>query len=549
MIALAVGLVVVACDDDIYVTSQSSAEIQKKTMVGDLLADGFELEHIDYTVGPNAFSPDGRKFVFAYSKYNDKIVDHGRVDANVLEKDYYTSTNIPEKNLEYKGVAIYDLDQGKVTYNYRLPNTILYIQEPSFNKTGTHIAFLVDYEQFRTGRQEYGFIFNTYKQYIWLHNELRPKQDLYIINIQQAEIQKHNISKHIEMPYITNAVPSPSGNKVALMPYIHWYKEWQAIQENSKLKKKKYGGLETMIWEVNLLQQQATPIVPQGLISERWTLQGLISARWPYTQKNHFLYMSENSIRTMVFYGIRDHHYICDFDTKTLPLKNTKKCLYENPMSALYEQDDLYGKFFADEESSFSADGKYILTFFTIDIPRDIGDDIFNGFIMSVEDIAEYNPFNIPESNIILICPKPSYRGFITCGHDQYDNLIKIKSPLVFTDKYILMEVFLGVSKTYKSVNLTFDDIIAKYKVFPHNVLGMYNVKTEKINYIRFGYSRNWLQTPHTVKDGYTISFPVIAEKWNLPYCGDVKSKDDLYYVKWDKINKIWVKSTKQINE
>ena len=536
MIALAVGLVVVACDDDIYVDSQNSAEIKNENFIDDLLADKFELEHLIYKVSPNAFSPDGRKFVFSYAKYKNKISDLGTVDVDIPEKDYYISTNIPEKNLEYKGVAIYDLDQGKVTYNYRLPNTIFHIQEPSFNKTGTHIAFLADYEQFTTADKEYGVIFNKYTQYIWLHNELRPKQDLYVINIQKSEIHKHNISKHIEMPYIINAVPSPSGNKVALMPYIHWYKEWQAIQENSKLKKESLGGLETMIWEVDLLQQQVKPIVPQELIPEQWN----------YNQKNHFLYMSENSIRTMIFYNWYEKHYICDFDLQQLPLANTKKCMYESPIPGKVKNGSS-DKFINKNDSYFSNDGKYIVTHddpaFSLAYENFSGSDS-NGFIISIENIAKYTPTNIPVNKVIQICPKLRSAGAYRCGYDIYGNPVSANNKSVFSDKYIL-------TNTYQSLgdDITEDDIINKYGFLIYGVLGLYNIKTQITDYIRLGYSRNWVQTPHTVKDRYTISFPVIAEKWNLPYYENVKSKDDLYYVEWDKINKIWVKSTKQINE
>ena len=477
--------------------SVAMAQVDKHAIIRSLLANGFEVENLRVNIGPNGFSPDGNRIVFAYQKYNDKMADKGIFktrDERKAGRTYYTDIHNPPKYLEYNGVAIYDLVQNKIVYNYRLPNAF-YILEPSFNRTGTHVAFVVDYGFFTTDSINYGWAFPWQKDKrkpIWYMERLLPPQDLFVLDIAKAEMQKYIISKKDEMPYVWYAVPSPSGKKVAFMPYT-----FRPFQSPPK------GILRTMIWELHLSDNALTPIVPKRLISTPF--RGFA--------QNHFLYMDENTIRTLVYYkNIDKQNYICDFDTRHNMRQNVDNCMFSEPIPLLSKYTDGEygkGKYFNRGYAQLSFDGTYIVS-------RRIGEvrkrPSYNhlerlnatAMMIKVEDLKKYDIDRVPADKIIPLCIE-------TCEQDMYGNKIDwLVGEAIYKDK-LVGTVLTGMYHMGEKER-------EQYEIYVNRLLSMRTSDTNEVRYLPLGYSRNWVQTPYTIKDIQIMSLPEIGYKWEVPY-------------------------------
>ncbi len=488
--------------------SVAVAQVDDHVVIQSLLANGFEVENLRFNIGPNAFSPDGNRIVFAYQKYNDKMKDEGifkpfyRIKVG---KNYFTDTYNPPKYLEYNGVAIYDLVQNKIVYNYRLPNAF-YILEPSFNRTGTHVAFVVDYGYFTTGSMNYGWAFPWQKDKrkpIWYMERLLPPQDLFVLDIAKAEMQKYIISKNDEMPYVWYAVPSPSGKKVAFMPYMHdtWYTESN-------------GFLDVMIWELHLSDNTLTPIVPKNLISTPF--RGFA--------QNHFLYMDEHTIRTLV-YSWRKGNYICDFDTRHNMKQNIINCMYKSPIPLLSKYTD--EEYFDKVDSQLSFDGTYVVSRYISGIRERPSYNHLKqlnatAMMIKVEDLKKYDIDKMPADKIIPLCVNE-------CEQDIYKN--KIRWNIIWlTGESIYKDKLVGMVST--GMYRMDEEERKQYDIYVDYILGMQTNDTNEVRYLPLGYSRNWVQTPYTIKDIQIMSLPEIGKKW--AFHGDIDNIDPytLRYIK-----------------
>ena len=470
--------------------SVAVAQVDDHVVIQSLLADGFEVENLRVNIGPNGFSPDGNRIVFAYQKYNDKMADKGIFktrDERKAGRTYYTDIHNPPKYLEYNGVAIYDLVQDKIVYNYRLPNAF-YIQKPAFNRTGTHVAFVVDYGFFTTGKLNYGFSFFWQKDKrkpIWYMERLLPSQDLFVLDIAEAEMQKYIISKKDEMPYVLYAVPSPSGQKIAFMPYIH------------DISRKFLGLLNTMVWELHLSDNTLIPIVPRRLISTLYS-----------GEQNHFLYMDEYTIRALVYYKKEDkQYYICDFDTRHNMRQNVEKCMFSEPIPILSKYTD--EEYFEDSYAQLSFDGTYVVSKSIWDVRERPSYNHLKqlnatAMMIKVEYLKKYDIDRVPADKIIPLC-------IDTCEQDMYGN----KNRWVFGEA-IYKDKLVGIVST--GMYDMDEEEREQYDVYKNHILGIQTNDTNEIRYLPLGYSRNWVQTPYTIKDIKIISLPEIGYKWGVPY-------------------------------